>query len=137
MEFGDLGDDKSIQEKLTNFHSSVEKIDNMLNLVLNNDIYETLSLKEKVDYDLFIAYTLNTLYWMYLRSINEDPNKNDIKNQLSRIKDYMVKAKQAHERQTIRPKIDQQAASRFVKHGIQHRERNQINHHQIKKLKSD
>ncbi|KAJ8976053.1 hypothetical protein NQ317_009243 [Molorchus minor] len=28
----------------------------------------------------------------------------------------------AHERHTIRPQIDQQAAERFVKHGIQYRE---------------
>ncbi|KAJ8928666.1 hypothetical protein NQ314_018760 [Rhamnusium bicolor] len=99
----------------------LKKIDHMLDIALNSDIYDKLSIKEKVDYDLFIAYTLNTLYWLYLRSRNEDPNKNDIKNQLNRIKDYMVKAKQAHERQMIRPKIDQQAASRFVKHGIQYK----------------
>ncbi|CAG9816288.1 unnamed protein product [Phaedon cochleariae] len=118
MDFGDLKDDLSIQQKLTNFNNSIGKIDQMLETLLKSDIYEKLSLKQKVDYDLFLAYNLNTLYWLYLRSKNEDPNKNDVKNQLNRIKEYMVKAKQAHERQTIRPKIDQQAAERFVKHGV-------------------
>ncbi|KAJ8922333.1 hypothetical protein NQ315_004276 [Exocentrus adspersus] len=121
MDFGDLEDDKVIQHKLTNFHSSVEKITKMLDLALNSDIYEKLSVKEKVDYDLFIAYATDTLYWLYLRLKNEDPNKNDIKLQLNRVKEYMVKAKQAHERHTLRPKIDQQAAKRFVKHGIQYK----------------
>ncbi|XP_018575751.1 nuclear nucleic acid-binding protein C1D-like [Anoplophora glabripennis] len=123
MDFGDLKDDKAIQEKLTNFQSSVKKIIQMLQLALSSDVYEKLSIKEKVEYDLFQAYTLSTLYWIYLRNKNEDPNKNDIKNQLNRIKDCMVKAKQAHERQTIRPRIDQQAAGRFVKHGIQYKDK--------------
>lgn len=96
MDFGDLKDDKPIQEKLINFHNSVEKISQMLQLIINSDIYEKLSVKEKVEYDLFRAYTLNTLYWLYLRNRNEDPNKNDIKNQLNRIKDCMIKAKQVN-----------------------------------------
>ncbi|XP_072401277.1 nuclear nucleic acid-binding protein C1D [Diabrotica undecimpunctata] len=118
MEFGDLKNDIIIQEKLTNFHNSVEKIELMLEKLNSADIYEQLSVSEKVDYDLFVAYTLNTLYWLYLRTQNEDPNKNEVKSQLNRIKEYMVKAKQARERHTIRPKVDKFAAERFIKHGI-------------------
>lgn len=140
MDFGDLENDKPVQEKLMNFHNSVEKIENMIEKLQKADAYEHLTLKEKIDYDLFVAYTLNTLYWLYLRTKNADPNKNDVKNQLNRVKEYMMKAKQvyfvllktcfvfiremfqAHERQTIRPKIDQAVANRFVKHGIQYKE---------------
>lgn len=118
IDFGDLENDKHIQEKLTNLHNSVEKIEIMLEKLRTADIYEQLSQKQKVDYDLFIAYTLNTLYWLYLRIKNEDPNKNDVKNQLNRVKEYMLKAKQAHERNTIRPKLDQAVAGRFIRHGI-------------------
>lgn len=96
MDFGDLQDDEAVQEKLTNFQNSVKKVNEMLQLTLNSDVSERLSLKEKIEYDLFQAYTLSTLYWLYLRNRNEDPNKNDIKNQLNRIKDYMVKAKQVN-----------------------------------------
>lgn len=94
MDFGDLEDDKSIQEKLQNFHTSIEKIENLLQNALSADDYEQLSTKEKVDYDLFMAYTLNTLYWLYLRSRGEDPNTTDVKNQLNRVREYMVKAKE-------------------------------------------
>ncbi|XP_028145976.1 nuclear nucleic acid-binding protein C1D [Diabrotica virgifera virgifera] len=118
MDFGDLKNDVIIQEKLTNFHNSIEKIELMLEKLKSADVYEQLSLSEKVDYDLFLAYTLNTLYWLYLRTQNEDPNKNEVKSQLNRIKEYMVKAKQARERHTIRPKVDKAAAERFIKHGI-------------------
>lgn len=121
MDFGDLSDDSAIQEKLTNFRKSIKKIEGIITTLMKEDVYEKLSTKEKVDYDLFVAYTLNTLYWLYLRSRNEDPNKNEIKNQLTRIKEYMVKAKNAHERNTIRPTVNKQVAERFVKHGINYR----------------
>ncbi|CAG9856162.1 unnamed protein product [Phyllotreta striolata] len=119
MDFTELKGDKPVQEKLVKFHNSVNKIEEMIQKLQRADIYEQLTLKEKVDYDLFVSYTLNTLFWLYLRVKNEDPNNNDVKNQLNRIKEYMLKAKQAHERQTIRPKVDKAVAGRFIKHGIQ------------------
>nr|CAH7761888.1 unnamed protein product [Callosobruchus chinensis] len=122
MDFGDLSEDKEIQAKLQNFHENIQKIEEIINLAVTSDIYSNLSLKEKIDYDLFMAYALNTLYWLYLKTKNVDPNKNEIKNQLQRIKEYMIKAKQAHERQTIRPRLDKPAANRFVKHGLQHKQ---------------
>lgn len=94
MDFGDLKDDKSIQDKIQNFHNSVGKIEKMLERMNNTEIREKLTLKEKVDYDLFMVYSLNTLYWLYLRTRGLDPNKNDVKSQLNRVKEYMIKAKQ-------------------------------------------
>lgn len=94
MHFGDLSDDKAIQEKLLNFHNSVEKIEKFLELASNSEIYEKLSTKEKIDFDLFMAYALNTLFWLYMKTKGEDPTKSEIKNQLSRVKEYMVKAKE-------------------------------------------
>lgn len=94
MDFGDLKDDKKIQEKIVNLHKSLNKIENTLEQVVNLNIQEKLSTKEKVEYDLFMVYTLNTLYWLYLRMKGVDPNKNDVKIQLNRVKDYMIKAKQ-------------------------------------------
>lgn len=93
-DFGDLKDDETIQNKLQNFHSSVEKIGKLLDIAFSNDLYDKMTVKEKVDYDLFVNYALNTLFWLYLRCKGEDPNSNDIKHQLTRIKEYMMKAKQ-------------------------------------------
>ncbi|EFA08579.1 Nuclear nucleic acid-binding protein C1D-like Protein [Tribolium castaneum] len=122
MDFGDLSEDKAIQTKLSNFHSSVEKIEKIIEISSSPDIYDKLTTKEKVDYDLFMAYTLNTLFWLYLKTKGEDPTKSEIKNQLNRVKQYMVKAKEAHERQVLRPRIDCGAAGRFIKHGINYKD---------------
>ncbi|XP_044272470.1 nuclear nucleic acid-binding protein C1D-like [Tribolium madens] len=122
MDFGDLSEDKAIQAKLCNFHSSVEKIEIFLEMSSSPDIYAKLTMKETVDYDLFMAYTLNTLFWLYMKTRGEDPTKSEIKNQLNRVKQYMVKAKEAHERQVLRPRIDRGAAGRFIKHGIHYKD---------------
>lgn len=96
MDFGDLKEDEDIKEKITNFHTSIDKIEKLLENALNPDYIarDKLNTKEKVDYDIFMAYTLNTLYWLYLRTKGLDPNKHDVKNELNRVKDYMIKAKQ-------------------------------------------
>lgn len=94
MDFGDLREDLAIQEKLTNFQLSVEKIGKILDQSLTIEAYEKLPLKDKIDYDLFMAYTLNTLFWLYLKTKGQDPAQNDVKSQLNRIKQYMIKAKE-------------------------------------------
>lgn len=94
MDYDELGDDEGIKSNLTNFRDSIEKIEDLVELATKSNIYDEIDLKDKVNYDLFMAYTLNTLYWLFLKSKNLDPNKNDVKNQLSRIKEYMVKRDQ-------------------------------------------
>lgn len=96
MDFGDLKDDSKIQTKIASLHTSIENIENILTLLISSNIKEELSLKEKTDYDLFLAYTLNTLYWIYLRIRGIDPTTNEVKNQLNRVKEYMIKAKQVY-----------------------------------------
>ncbi|XP_050308910.1 nuclear nucleic acid-binding protein C1D [Anthonomus grandis grandis] len=120
MELPDLEQDTAIKQKLTNLQDSLDKIQKITDIALEADT-EKLTLKDKVYFNLFLGYALNTLYWMYLKTKGEDPNNHDVKNQLNRIKEYMVKAKQAHDRHTIRPVIDIDAAKRFIKHGIKHK----------------
>lgn len=117
MDFGDLINDTVIQEKLQHFHNNVDKIEDLLKVTLDKESYDKLETRDKVNYDLFMAYALNTLYWLYLRSKGIVPN-DDLKNQLNRIKQYMAKAKEAHDRNTIRPTLNQAVAKRFIKHGI-------------------
>ena len=150
IDFGDLRDDKLIQQKLTSFHNSVQKIGKIVELSSNPDLYEKLTTKEKVDFDLFMAYTLNTLFWLYMKTKGEDPNKSEIKNQLNRVKEYMVKAKdvrvsvivvffltrtfQANDK-AHRPRVNQAAAARFIKHGIHYKDGDEPEEPPVKKMK--
>lgn len=68
MDFEDLNDDVQIKEKITQVHDSVNKIKQILNLAYKSNVQEQLNTMDKVNYDLFLSYTLNTLYWIYLRT---------------------------------------------------------------------
>lgn len=92
MEMENLED--NVKDALLESRTSLDKIEKILDAVLNNFNYKSFSPKEKVDYDLFLAYVLNTLNWMHLRLNGLDPNKSDAKQEFNRIKEYMQKAKQ-------------------------------------------
>lgn len=94
MDFGDLKDDKAIQTKLTDLQESLDKTKQIVETVLNVEDISSLSAKDRVTFDLFQCYCLNTLFWVYLRTKGIDPNTNEVKNELNRIKSYMVKAKE-------------------------------------------
>lgn len=117
MDFGDLLNDTKIKDKLLNLHTSIDEIEKIINTSLNKFNYDNLTTIEKVNYDLFNSYALNILCWMYLRTKGQDPNKTNIKSELNRVKIYMLRAKEAQEK-NLRPKIDKPAAERFIKHGI-------------------
>lgn len=90
----DLQDiDEAMKGKLEKFCGSVQNIEDLLATGLKEEVYESLELKDKVDYDLFIAYTLNTLFWLYLRTKGANPLKSQVKEELTRIRECMVKAK--------------------------------------------
>lgn len=94
MDFADLENDEQIKIKVINVHNSVQKIKNLLDSAYKENISDKLTTSEKIDYDIFLSYSLNTLYWMYLRTKGIDPNDHEIKDQLHRVKTYMIRAKQ-------------------------------------------
>lgn len=94
MDFGDLLNDTKIKEKLFNLHTNIDEIEKIINTALTKFDYEKLTPIEKANYDLFNVYSLNILCWMYMRTKGQDPNKTNIKGELVRIKNYMLKLKE-------------------------------------------
>ena len=74
--------------------------------------------------DLTLAYTLNSLFWIYLRTQGVAPKDHAVSAELDRIKNYMVRLKQAKETkgapggqgQGSDPQVtlNQDAANRFI-----------------------
>lgn len=54
-----------------------------------------LSAVESAKLDLCMAYSLNSLYWMYLCAQGEVPKEHPVKAELDRIKEYMMRVKKA------------------------------------------
>jgi exosome complex protein LRP1 len=123
---------------------AIQKIQDLISST-NQINFDELTIEEKVKYDLFLCYSINSLYWMYLKMNGEDPNsvsyfytwilgspynpqflfQHGIKNELTRIKEVMLKEKQIHDKK-FRPLVNQEAAKRFVRGGLyDHQKKNE------------
>lgn len=64
MDFGELKNDKEFVNKATNLQNSLQSIDEKISAVCDFPNYDDLSTEEKVKYDLFLSYSINSLFWM-------------------------------------------------------------------------
>lgn len=112
---GDMCEDIQFKNTVHEFGSKIDALGKIIKTCCESGEYPKLSIEEKVKYDLFLSYSLTSLYWVYLRTQGENPVQ--IKSELDRIKKYMDKSKQIRDRKSM-PRIDQEAAKRFVKSGL-------------------
>jgi len=54
--------------KLQQFHEAAFKIQDMIKLVNNPELYDKLSNADKIKYNFLLSYSLNSIFWMYLRA---------------------------------------------------------------------
>ncbi|VDH98015.1 Hypothetical predicted protein [Mytilus galloprovincialis] len=78
---------------------------------------------DKAKLDLTGAYTINSLFWMYLNELDR------IRSYMNRVKDIQDKAKA--------PKLDKGAAKRFVKSSLWEAAKKQIEEHVTPKENKD
>lgn len=100
------------------FGAAIEKVSEVLKFHLEKENYAELSLEDKTRHDLFLAYALNCFMWMLMRTNGEDPSQTVLKTELNKVKESMAELQRAIDRKTIMPRIDQEAAKRFVKAGL-------------------
>lgn len=114
----ELSHDTELMKKMKQFHDATMKIEDTIKLATNPDTYENLSNADKIKYNLLMSYTLNSLFWMYLRGEGEDPTKHRIKSENERLKKSMIRAKQINDKNTLMPRVNKDAAKRFVRNGL-------------------
>lgn len=112
----DLCDDIEFRKTVQEFEARIQNLGNIINECCHSEISNKQSIEEKVKHDLFLSYSLSSLYWMYLRTQGEN-SSDHVKSELDRIKKYMDKSKQIHDRKSM-PKLDKAAAGRFVRSGL-------------------
>lgn len=118
MDFGELSADADFTSRIKNFHDTVNRIGELLQTACEKDVYEKLSTDDRIKYDLLLSYSLNSLFWLYLRTQGVDPSKHAVKSEIDRVREYFAKAKQVQDRRTIMPRIDVAAAQRFIRSGL-------------------
>ncbi|KAH0945358.1 hypothetical protein HN011_005389 [Eciton burchellii] len=104
--------------KLQQFHEAAFKIQDMIKLVNNPELYDKLSNADKIKYNFLLSYSLNSIFWMYLRAEGVDSSNHRIRAESERLKKAMLQAKQIGERNSLMPRINKDAAKRFVRNGL-------------------
>lgn len=80
VDLGELSHDTNLVNKLEQFSDAVFRIKDMVELVNNPELYDKLSRPDKIKYNLLLSFSLNSLFWMYLRA--EGKYKDKLQNLL-------------------------------------------------------
>ncbi|KAM9804403.1 nuclear nucleic acid-binding protein C1D [Neosynchiropus ocellatus] len=109
-----------IDDQLKAFDSSVSSVKTMLEKMISlpkNDVVEKLDSLDQAKLDLMSAYTLNSLFWMYLVTQGVNPREHGIKQELERIRTYMNRVKEISDKKKA-ARLDKGAAARFVRSAL-------------------
>ncbi|XP_056423896.1 nuclear nucleic acid-binding protein C1D [Hyla sarda] len=109
-----------IHEYLVAFNNSVTNVDEMLNKMMSvprSELLQKIDPLEQAKLDLVSAYTLNSLFWVYLTTQGVNPKEHAVKGELERIRSYMNRVKEITDRKKA-ARLDKGAAQRFIKHAL-------------------
>ncbi|XP_034538387.1 nuclear nucleic acid-binding protein C1D [Notolabrus celidotus] len=109
-----------IDEQLTGFNSSVSSVQTMLEKLMSmprNELLQKLDPLDQAKLDLMSAYTLNSLFWMYLVTKGVNPREHGIKQELERIRTYMNRVKEITDKKKA-ARLDKGAAARFLRNAL-------------------
>ncbi|KAI9708748.1 MAG: hypothetical protein M1820_003703 [Bogoriella megaspora] len=107
---------------LDNLDGDIDNIEQALQPLLERALSETTSklpLLDKAKLYVTVAYAIESIIFSYLRLNGANAKEHPVFRELTRVKQYFEKVKQAEEKET-RPNmaIDKGAACRFIKAGI-------------------
>lgn len=109
-----------IHDSLTALESSLGAVEDMLKTMMSvsrNELLQKLDPLEQAKVDLVSAYTLNSMFWVYLATQGVNPKEHPVKQELERIRVYMNRVKEITDKKKA-AKLDRGAASRFVKNAL-------------------
>ncbi|KAF6716562.1 Nuclear nucleic acid-binding protein C1D [Oryzias melastigma] len=109
-----------IDEQLRSFDSSVTAVKSMLDRLMSmsrNELLQKLDPLDQAKLDLMSAYTLNSLFWVYLVTRGVNPREHGIKQELERIRTYMNRVKEITDKKKA-ARLDKGATSRFIRSAL-------------------
>ncbi|XP_060943331.1 nuclear nucleic acid-binding protein C1D [Limanda limanda] len=110
---------QEIDEQLTSFDSSTTSVKTMLEqlMSMNKGDLEKLDPLDQAKLDLVSAYTLNSLFWMYLVTKGVNPREHGIQQELERIRTHINRVKEISDRKKA-ARLDKGAAARFLRNAL-------------------
>jgi len=112
-----------ITETLTGLDSRLNLIEEIVKPMLGTPITELtakLTPLDQAKFNIAMAYTLNALFYMYLRVQGVNPVSHPVSAEMERVKTYLTKLKELdpNREPEKRTPIDKGAANRFVSAGL-------------------
>ncbi|XP_007890461.2 nuclear nucleic acid-binding protein C1D [Callorhinchus milii] len=109
-----------IQEPLAAFEESLKSAEGALRSLMSvprSELLQKLDPVEQAKLDLASAYTLNSMFWIYLITRGVNPKEHAVKQELERIRTYMNKVKEITDRKKA-SRLDKGVASRIVRNAL-------------------
>merc|ERR1719374_334565 len=116
--------DEDFPEELLDTVRNLEKgIDNLgkgfEELLKKNRIefYENLDPLTRAKIDIVSLYSINSMFWMLMKTLGHNPQASDVKAELGRVRSAITRCKEIQDREK-RGKVNQDAARRMVTSGL-------------------
>eukprot|EP00088_Acartia_fossae_P007137 TRINITY_DN13321_c0_g1_i1.p1 TRINITY_DN13321_c0_g1~~TRINITY_DN13321_c0_g1_i1.p1 ORF type:complete len:164 (+),score=43.66 TRINITY_DN13321_c0_g1_i1:49-540(+) len=81
------------------------------------EMYESMDPLTRAKVDIVSLYSINSLFWMLLKTLGHNPQASDMKAELGRVQGAIKRCKEIQDREK-RGKVDQQAAKRMITSGL-------------------
>ncbi|XP_065341571.1 nuclear nucleic acid-binding protein C1D [Cloeon dipterum] len=111
---------KELEKNVSTLGEKIDQVDELLSMLSSpefEDKYNNLDAANKAQIDLFKTYTINSLFWVYLKTKGKNATSHPVKNALGRVKEHLDKAKQLKDRAAA-PRLNQGVAKRFIRSGL-------------------
>lgn len=116
--------DDNVKQSLVSLEEEVAKLEKILGPVIQTplkDLKKSLTPFENAKLNLIMAYSINTLYYMFLKTQGLSPQQHPVTEELERVRDYFhklntVAGKTKPDQMTLR--LNKDAADRFIKHAL-------------------
>nr|XP_058152886.1 nuclear nucleic acid-binding protein C1D-like [Dasypus novemcinctus] len=109
-----------IHEYLSTFENSIGAVGEMFKTMMSvsrKELLQKLDPLEQAKVDLVSAYTLNSMFRVYLATQGVNPKEHPVKQELERIKVYMNRVKEITDMKKA-GKVDRGVPSRLVKNAL-------------------
>ncbi|KAK9767712.1 hypothetical protein K7432_002278 [Basidiobolus ranarum] len=111
----------TLGDAMNQLEASLSKIQAHLEPLLSSPLNETigkLPVMDRCKLEVMVAYAINTLFWIYLKTQGVPPSDHPVMKELERIRGYIQKIKETEGTHKPTMSVDKEAAARFIKNAL-------------------
>jgi len=113
---------EQLKESIYQLEEQISNLENILNPFFQHDLKDLQSKLSPLDcakLNTIIAYSVNTLFYMYLKTQGVSPTEHPVTEELNRVKQYIQKIRDiTEEKQGPKIRINPEASKRVVAAGV-------------------